>query len=179
MVPVAVSKVNPSGSAPRILKLVLDAPVEVIDVVTGVIALPTDAFTVVTEVATAIGVTIIEVVVVDEPVPAEFVATTDTEYSVPGVRPEIETGEEMAVAGEVAVPTEPDETGETVTVYESIVAPPLYVEAPILTATDVVDAALALTDAGAPGTVGITLIVTVAVPVEVAPPATVVDAVTV
>ena len=177
MVPVAVSKVSPAGSAPAILKLVFVAPVEVIEVVTGVTAIPTVAFTVVTEVATAIGVTIIEVVFVAAPDPAAFVATADTEYSVPGVKPVIATGAEIAAAEVVAVPTEPDETGETVTVYESIAAPPVVVAAATETLAVVVEVALAETAAGAPGTLARTFIVTIAVPVDVAPPETVVDAV--
>ena len=49
--------------------------------------------------------------------------------------------------------------------------------APIVTLAVVADAALALTDAGTPGTVGRTPIVIVALPVAVAPPETVVEAV--
>jgi hypothetical protein len=179
IVPVVVFKVKPAGSGPWILKLVFVSPVAIIDVVTGEIAFPTVALTEPTEGNTDTGVTIVEVVVVDGPDPAEFVATTVTEYSVPGVSPEIATGEEIAAARGVAVPAEPDVTGETVTVYEEIAAPPFVVAAPTETFAEVVDVAAAVTVAGAPGTVGTTLIVTVAVPVDVAPPATVVDAVTV
>jgi hypothetical protein len=177
IVPVVVFKVKPAGSGPWILKLVFVSPVAIIDVVTGEIAFPTVALTEPTEGNTDTGVTIVEVVVVDGPDPAEFVATTVTEYSVPAVSPEIATGEEIAAARGVAVPTEPDVTGETVTVYEVIAAPPFVVAAPTETFAEVVDVAAAVTDAGAPGTVGTTLIVTVVVPVDVAPPATVVDAV--
>jgi hypothetical protein len=177
IVPVAVSRVNPAGSGPWILKLVFVAPVAVIDVVTGDIAVPTVPFTDAVDGNTATGVTIVEVVVVDGPEPAEFVATTVTVYSVPGVNPVTATGPEIAADVGVAVPTDPDVTGETVTVYEVIVAPPFVVEAPTETFAEVVEVAVAVSDAGAPGRVGTTLIVTVAVPVEVAPPATVVVAV--
>lgn len=56
-------------------------------------------------------------------------------------------------------------------------APPLNVAAPIVTFAVVAEAALALTDAGAPGTVGRTPMVTVVLPVATAPPETVVEAV--
>jgi hypothetical protein len=62
-------------------------------------------------------------------------------------------------------------------VYESIVAPPVKVAAPIVTLAVVADVALPETDAGAPGACGDTPSVNVVVPVEVAPPATVVVAV--
>jgi hypothetical protein len=145
--------------------------------VTGEIAVPTVALIDAVETWTATGVAIIDVVVVDGPDPAELLATTETVYSVPGVNPVTATGAEIAAAVGVAVPTEPDETGETVTLYEVIAAPPFVVDAPTETFAEVVEVGDAVTDAGAPGTLAITLIVTVAVPVEVAPPATVVEAV--
>ena len=58
-------------------------------------------------------------------------------------------------------------------------APPVNVAAPIVTLAVVADVALPETDAGAPGTCGDTPSVNVVVPVVVAPPATVVEAVTV
>jgi hypothetical protein len=177
IVPVAVSRVSPAGSAACTENVVLVAPVAVIDVVIGVIALPTVAFAVVTDVVTSIGVVNVETAVVGVPAPAEFTATTVTEYSVPGERPETATGEPIAVESGDAVPIDPDETGETVTVYESIVAPPVKVAAPIVTLAVVADVALPETDAGAPGACGDTPSVNVVVPVEVAPPATVVVAV--
>jgi hypothetical protein len=153
--------------------------VAVIAEVIGVIALPTVALAVVTEVVTSIGVVNVDTDVVAAPAPAEFTATTVTEYSVPGDSPETATGEPIAADSGDAVPIDPDETGETVTVYESIVAPPVNVAAPIVTLAVVADVALPETDAGAPGTCGDTPRVNVVVPVVVAPPATVVEALTV
>lgn len=177
IVPVAVSKVNPAGNASCTENVVLVAPVAVIDVVIGVTALPTVALAVVTDAVTSIGVVNVETEVVDAPDPAELTATTVIEYSVPGDKPVTDTGEPIADESGDAVPIDPDETGETVTVYESIVAPPVNVAAPIVTLAVVDDVALPDTDAGAPGTSGTTPNVNVAVPVEVAPPATVVVAV--
>jgi hypothetical protein len=77
-----------------------------------------------------------------------------TEYSVPGDRPETVIDDPMAEDRGDAAPIDPDETGEIVTVYDSMFAPPLNVAAPIVTFALVAEAALALTDAGAPGTVG-------------------------
>ena len=179
MVPVAVSRVNPEGSAPCTENVVLTAPVAVIDEVTGVIALPTVALAVVTDVVTSIGVVNVETDEVDAPAPAELLATTVTVYSVPGESPVTATGEPIAVDSGEAVPIDPDETGETVTVYESIVAPPVNVAAPIVMFADVGEVAAPETDAGAPGTCGETPNEKVVVPVAVAPPATVVVAVTV
>jgi hypothetical protein len=179
IVPVAVSKVKPAGRVPCTEKDVLTAPVAVIAEVIGVIALPTVALAVVTDAVTSIGVVNVETEVVDAPDPAELTATTVTEYSVPGESPETATDEPIAVESAEAVPIDPDDTGETVTVYESIVAPPVNVAAPIVILAVVVDVAAPETDAGAPGTCGETPNVNVAVPVEVAPPATVVEAVTV
>jgi hypothetical protein len=85
---------------------------------------------------------------------AELVAATVTEYSVPGESPETVTDDPIAEESGDAAAIEPEETGEIVTVYDSIVAPPLNVAAPIVTFAVVADAAVALTDAGAPGTVG-------------------------
>ena len=177
IVPVVVSKVSPAGSAARTENVVLVAPVAVIDVVIGVIALPTVALAVVTDADTSIGVVNVETAVVAVPAPAELTATAVIEYSVPGERPVTDTGEPIADASGDAVPIDPDETGETVTVYESIAAPPVNVAAPIVTLAVVADVALPETEAGAPGTSGTTPNVNVVVPVEVAPPATVVVAV--
>lgn len=58
-------------------------------------------------------------------------------------------------------------------------APPLYVAAPITTDAVVEEVVEALTDEGGPGKFGTTPSVSVVVPVDVAPPATVVVAVTV
>jgi hypothetical protein len=177
IVPVAVSKVSPAGSAACTENVVLVAPVAVIDVVIGVIALPTVAFAVVTDAVTSIGVVNVETAVVGVPAPAELTATAVIEYSVPGERPVTDTGELIADESGDAVPIDPDETGETVTVYESISAPPVNVAAPIVTLAVVAEVALPETEAGAPGTSGTTPNVNVVVPVEVAPPATVVVAV--
>jgi hypothetical protein len=98
------------------LKTVLVAPVATIEVVIGVIAVPTVALKDVCEEVTATGVMIVEVALVDGPDPAELVATTVTAYSVPGLRPVIDTGDEIADEEGEAVPAEPEETGETVTV---------------------------------------------------------------
>jgi hypothetical protein len=179
IVPVAVSKVKPAGRVPCTEKDVLTAPVAVIAEVIGVIALPTVALAVVTDAVTSIGVVNVETEVVDAPDPAELTATTVTEYSVPGESPETATDEPIAVESAEAVPIDPDDTGETVTVYESIVAPPVNVAAPIVILAVLVDVAAPETDAGAPGTCGETPNVNVVVPVEVAPPAIVVEAVTV
>jgi hypothetical protein len=151
--------------------------VAVIALVTGVIEVPTVPLADAVERLTAIGVVNVVTDVVPAPDPAELFATTVTEYSVPGERPETVTVEPIAEARGEAVPIEPDETGEIVTVYESIADPPLNVAAPIVTLAVVADAALALTDAGALGTVGRTPIVTVVLPVTTAPPETVVEAV--
>jgi hypothetical protein len=177
IVPVAVSKVNPAGSAPCTENVVSVASVAVIDVEIGVIALPTVALAVATDVLTSIGVVNVETDVVDAPAPAELTATTVIEYSVPGESPVIDTGEPIAEESGDAVPIDPDEIGETVTVYESIVAPPSNVAAPIVILAVVGDVALPETDAGAPGTSGVTSNVNVAIPVEISPPATVVVAV--
>jgi hypothetical protein len=176
IVPVVVSSVSPAGRFPRILKLVFVSPVATIDVVTGEMAVPTVALMDAVDTWTSTGVAIIDVVV-DEPDPAELFATTETVYSVPGVNPVTATGAEMAAAVGVAVPTAPDVTGETVTLYEVIAAPPVSVAGSIETLAVVVEVVVAATAAGAPGTFAATVIVTVAVPVEVAPPATVVEAV--
>jgi hypothetical protein len=58
-----------------------------------------------------------------------------------------------------------------------IVAPPVRVDAPTVTEAVVDDDVAAFTDVGAPGTVAPTPIVTCAIPVAVAPPDTVVEAV--
>lgn len=154
IIPVAVSSVSPDGNGPAIENVVLVAPVAVIAVVTGVMAVPTVPFAEVAERFTSIGVVNVVTDVVLAPVPAELVAATVTEYSVPGDRPETVIEDPMAEDSGDAAPIDPDETGEIVTVYESMVAPPLNVAAPIVTFALVAEEALALTDAGAPGTVG-------------------------
>jgi hypothetical protein len=173
IVPVTVSKVSPAGSAACTENVVPVAPVAVVDVVIGSIALPTVALAVVTDAVTSIGVVNVERAAVGVPAPAELMATAVIEYSVPGERPVTNTGEVMADASGDTVPIDPDKTGETVTVYESISAPPVNVAAPIVTLAVVADVALPETDAGAPGASGTTSNVNVVVPVEVAPPATV------
>lgn len=177
IVPVTVSKVSPAGSAACTENVVPVAPVAVIDVVIGSIALPTVALAVVTDAVTSIGVVNVERAAVGVPAPAELMATAVIEYSVPGERPVTNTGEVMADASGDTVPIDPDKTGETVTVYESISAPPVNVAAPIVTLAVVADVALPETDAGAPGASGTTSNVNVVVPVEISPPATVVVAV--
>jgi hypothetical protein len=87
------------------------------------------------------------------------------------------TGAEIAADVGVAVPTAPDETGEMVTLYEVIAAPPVSVAGSIETLAVVIEVVVAATAAGALGTFAAIAIVTVAVPVAVAPPATVVEAV--
>jgi hypothetical protein len=154
IVPVVVSSVSPAGSGPDTEYVVLVAPVAVIELVTGVIDVPTVPFEDAAERLTSIGVVNVVTDDVPAPVPAELVAATVTEYSVPGESPETVTDDPMAEESGDAAPIEPEETGEIVTVYDSIFAPPLNVAAPIVTFAVVAEAALALTDAGAPGTVG-------------------------
>jgi hypothetical protein len=133
---------------------VLVAPVAVIALVTGVIDVPTVPLADAAERLTSIGVVNVVTDVVPAPVPAELVAATETEYSVPGDSPETVIDDPIAEDRGDAAAIEPEDTGEIVTVYDSIVAPPLNVAAPIVTFAVVADAAVALTDAGAPGTVG-------------------------
>ena len=154
IVPVDVSNVRPDGNGPDTEYVVPVAPVAVIELVTGVIDVPTVPLADAVERLTSIGVVNVDTDVVAAPSPAEFVATTVTEYSVPGERPLTLTGDPMAEESGDAAPIEPEETGEIVTVYDSIAAPPLNVAAPIVTLAVVAEDALALTDAGAPGTVG-------------------------
>jgi hypothetical protein len=116
IVPVDVSSVSPSGSCPATVNSVFVAPVAVIALVTGVIELPTVPLAEVVERLTAIGVVNVDTDVVPAPDPAAFVATTVTEYSVPGERPETVTVEPISEERGDAVPIEPDETGEIVTV---------------------------------------------------------------
>jgi hypothetical protein len=156
---------------------VLTDPDEVRATVTGVIAVFTDPDAVVEEGVSAEGVIMVEGAVVAAPEPAALVATAETEYSVPGVSPVTEIGDPIAEAAGEVVPIAPETTGATVTVYESIAAPPLSVAALSVTAADVAVEAAAETDAGAPGTFAETPSVSVAVPVATAPPATVVVAV--
>jgi hypothetical protein len=156
---------------------VLREPDEVKAIVTGVIAVFTEPEAVVVEGVSAEGVIMVEGAVVAAPEPAAFVATAETEYSVPGVNPVTEIVEPIAEAAGEVVPIAPETTGATVTVYESIAAPPLSVAAPRVIAAEVDVAATAETDAGAPGALAVTPKVKVAVPVAVAPPATVVVAV--
>jgi hypothetical protein len=116
IVPVVVSSVSPVGSAPATVNSVSVAPVAVIALVTGVIEVPTVPLADAVERLTAIGVVNVVTDVVPAPDPAELFATTVTEYSVPGERPETVTVEPIAEASGEAVPIEPEETGEIVTV---------------------------------------------------------------
>ena len=155
----------------------LTDPDEVRATVTGVIAVFTDPDAVVEEGVSAEGVIMVEGAVAAAPDPAAFVATAETEYSVPGVSPVTEISDPIAEAAGEVVPIAPETTGATVTVYESIAAPPLSVAPASVIAAEVAVDATAETDAGAPGALGVTPKVKVVVPVEVAPPATVVVAV--
>jgi hypothetical protein len=116
MVPVDVSNTSPTGSGPATVNEVLVAPVAVTELVTDVIAVPTVPLADAVERLTAIGVVKVVTEVIPLPVPAELEAATVTEYSVPGDSPETVTGEPIAEASGDAVPIDPEETGEIVTV---------------------------------------------------------------
>ena len=116
IVPVVVSSVSPAGNGPATVNVVFVAPVAVIALVTGVIEVPTVPLADAVERLTAIGVVNVVTDVIPAPDPAELFATTVTEYSVPGDRPETVTVEPIAEARGEAVPIEPDETGDIVTV---------------------------------------------------------------
>jgi len=113
--PVLGSSVKPAGKGPAIVYTVPVAPVAVRVVVIGVIAVPIDADSVEIEGVTSIGVTKVLTDATVGPVPDEFVAETVTPYSVPGVRPVTETGEEIALArGETELAV-PEPVGATMT----------------------------------------------------------------
>lgn len=98
------------------LKKVLVAPVAVTEVVIGVIAEPTVPFVEAVERSNSVGVIKVVADEVSDPVPAEFVATAETRYSVPGVKPVTCIEEPIAELSDEAVPIVPDEIGEIVTV---------------------------------------------------------------
>ena len=94
----------------------LVAPVAVIELVIGVINVPTVPLADAAERFTSIGVVNVVTDVVPAPVPAELDAATVTEYSVPGESPETVIDDPMAEESGDATPIEPEETGEIVTV---------------------------------------------------------------
>jgi hypothetical protein len=92
------------------------APVAVIDVVTGLMAVPTEPDGEDVEVETSIGVINVVTEVVDGPDPAELTAAAVTVYSVPGVNPVTVMADEICDEVGVAVPILPERVGATVTV---------------------------------------------------------------
>ena len=148
IVPVAVSKLRPSGRVPLIAKT-LDVPgSESTATSIGVIAVPTASVVVVID-AVSPGLVVKVDVVIDGPAPAALLATTSATYWVPGCSPVTLAD----VVKELTVTGAPDPTGETVTVYESIDSPPFESGAVIATVAVVV-APLATLPVAATGAVG-------------------------
>ena len=111
IVPVAVSKSSPVGSAPVIAK-VLETPASArTATVTGVIATPTASVVVAVD-GLRLGLVAKVAVVTDGPAPAALFATTAATYCVPGCNPVTLAD----VVNELTVTADPELTGVTVTV---------------------------------------------------------------
>ena len=96
--------------------MVLTEPEAVSAIVIGAIGEFTEPFAEFDEGVREDGVIIVDDAVVAEPDPAELVATAETLYSVPGVKPVTEIEVPIAVASGDVVPVVPETTGEIVTV---------------------------------------------------------------
>lgn len=156
VVDVSVTAVPPPiGISVAVYPVILAPPVEVGAVTEIVAALDDVAAAEVIPGADggAAGVVIVDAAAVVAPSPTAFVARVVIVYVVPGDRPLIVTALEICATGTVMRIGVPPPDGVAIISYSMIADPPVTVAAPIVTDADVAVAAVADTEAGAPGTV--------------------------
>lgn len=156
VVDVSVTAVPPPiGISVAVYPVILAPPVEVGAVTEIVAALDDVAAAEVIPGADggAAGVVIVDAAAVVAPSPTAFVARVVIVYVVPGDRPLIVTALEICATGTVMRIGVPPPDGVAIISYWMIADPPVTVAAPIVTDADVAVAAVADTEAGAPGTV--------------------------
>jgi hypothetical protein len=111
IVPVEVSNSRPAGNVPLSANVLVTPTSARTVAVIGVIVTPTASVAVVADVVSA-GLVVNVEVVTDGPAPAALFATTVATYCVPGCKPVTFAD----VVAELAVTTDPETTGVTVTV---------------------------------------------------------------
>lgn len=146
IVPVEVSKVSPAGSVGLMEYVVLVGDAAEIELEIGVIAVPTVAVRVDTDVVTSSGVVNVEDVDV-EPAPLLLAAVVVTEYVVPGAR----FVGVIVVVVDVSVMAVPPPRGVTVAEYSVMASPPVDVGAVTVIVAALEDVATALVIEGAEG----------------------------
>ena len=145
----------PRGVSVAVYPVMMPPPVDV-GAVTEIVAVVADVA--VAEVIAgadggAAGVVIVDVAAVVAPSPTALVARVVIAYVVPGSKPLIVTALEICPAGTVKRIGVPPPDGVAIISYSMIADPPVTVAAPTVTDADVAVAAIADTEAGAPGTV--------------------------